>query len=1079
MLVPSVQSIPSCRLSFLSKNVAHTRGARHKCVALTIMSSMRGQQERRRGQVGRGGAAARGGSRVSTGAPNHPQSKSSYSSKAREAETKDFSPAARAVQAVKTQQQSTPKSESHSGLKADANVFVPTSMYTPTPVVASAPRPKTAATVVAASAATTKQQPPYYPSKATGSTFVSRKQPYQSTPSNPMYPAAGMYHREQSGVTAPRFTPQAPSDSRLASTHQTSVQSNAMKSTPVKASSSILKPMTPAAPVATTAGAPAQPVRPKVALLFYDPVSGEPIDFSKPKSSTPAPVAPTPEAVVTPVVEKKPQVTAKPELASPDTDKNDRDSAKSLVSIVAKEKDTSSTDAVMDELDAISTGVFPMKLLLSLKSRFTSPPEALVNVAYECMGWKTAKGRGGGSSGFRQTRGHSGAGPSHRGSRGGRRGGHKGAGGRKHFNDNERSVRAAPPKPLEHSESGWVKTMPKDEVEELTRKIQDFLNKLTGKNFDAICVQLMEVVDRHVSDPSTLKIVVNQIFDRALFEPNFSEMYSELCERFLTKFPEFTVDIVDEVTGAKRSEQYTFNRLLLFQCQMEFQSGMTQLVFADSVEEESRTLAVAKQKQRWLGNIIFIGELFKKQLISKKIMKACIAELLKNAESPEEEDLEALCKLMNTVGGSLEAIESDFVNACFVTISNLINGDNLPSGRIRFLLMDVADLKANNWVSREDLKKAAPAPRRGIKIPPPTRGSGPARRGGKKSVAPLPRSSTKILPRTSAKPSPRSGGSTSTSLPSNMSATSKDAKSASTVDTAFRAVDSRVDNMIKEYFNALDFEEVKMCVEELGSKYKGDPQVYLPLIVTQAASLGAEGSSKDRDHVFKLLRLLSESKLLPEGCLYAGFRGIFETVNDFSIDCPSILPFCGELLAFYVTEDWMSVDRFGEFWVEEAVTYGSMEKVFTKFYATLIEDDESVECADGFDITLFLKNWRYAGFAQYVDFKSLDSVFGFELKVYSLVRQGLTEQDAGAMIAGRLAALDDDVGSLPIRAALEFIACDKPDDFTHLLDDLEALHRSSKDSGQANLDLIYEIQKLYVKLQFPKGIFSSLRLLTS
>ena len=59
-----------------------------------------------------------------------------------------------------------------------------------------------------------------------------------------------------------------------------------------------------------------------------------------------------------------------------------------------------------------------------------------------------------------------------------------------------------------------------------------------------------------------------------------------------------------------------------------------------------------------LGNIIFIGELFKNNIIQRGIMEVCIAHLLKDLAHASEEYVEGLCSLLSTVAHDPHSITS-------------------------------------------------------------------------------------------------------------------------------------------------------------------------------------------------------------------------------------------------------------------------------------------------------------------------------------------------------------------------------------------------------------------------------------
>ena len=59
-------------------------------------------------------------------------------------------------------------------------------------------------------------------------------------------------------------------------------------------------------------------------------------------------------------------------------------------------------------------------------------------------------------------------------------------------------------------------------------------------------------------------------------------------------------------------------------------------------------------KRRTLGTIRFIGELYIRHMIASRIMRHCITLLFGDINAPVEEDIEALCRLLDTTGRYLE-----------------------------------------------------------------------------------------------------------------------------------------------------------------------------------------------------------------------------------------------------------------------------------------------------------------------------------------------------------------------------------------------------------------------------------------
>jgi translation initiation factor 4G len=140
----------------------------------------------------------------------------------------------------------------------------------------------------------------------------------------------------------------------------------------------------------------------------------------------------------------------------------------------------------------------------------------------------------------------------------------------------------------------------------------------------------------------------------------------------------------------------TFKRILLNRCQEEFE---TKPSISETLSEEERIMQDFKNRKRTLGNIKFIGELFKIKMLPEKIMHNCIQQLLND---PEPADIEAACKLMETIGKDLDHERGRaYMDQYFQRMRELSNDNNYEL-RIRFMIKDVLELRENRWKPRRE-----------------------------------------------------------------------------------------------------------------------------------------------------------------------------------------------------------------------------------------------------------------------------------------------------------------------------------------------------------------------------------------
>ncbi|XP_078696975.1 eukaryotic translation initiation factor 4 gamma 1-like isoform X4 [Branchiostoma floridae x Branchiostoma belcheri] len=261
---------------------------------------------------------------------------------------------------------------------------------------------------------------------------------------------------------------------------------------------------------------------------------------------------------------------------------------------------------------------------------------------------------------------------------------------------------------------GADKSPEEKETDEIFKKVQGILNKLTPQKFQTLCQQ---VLDLDISSEERLKGVIDLVFEKAITEPNFSVAYANMCRCLI----HLKVPMKDNP-----KQTVNFRKLLLNRCQREFEKDkddelkkderMKKIAQAKN-EDEKKMMEVeleqemTKARRRSLGNIRFIGELFKLKMLTENIMHDCVVKLLK---SNDEESLECLCRLLTTIGKDLDFEKAKFdarqkdyprrqprMDQYFQQMDKIIK-QKKTSSRVRFMIQDVLELRMNNWVPRRD-----------------------------------------------------------------------------------------------------------------------------------------------------------------------------------------------------------------------------------------------------------------------------------------------------------------------------------------------------------------------------------------
>ncbi|KAF9450125.1 ARM repeat-containing protein [Macrolepiota fuliginosa MF-IS2] len=247
------------------------------------------------------------------------------------------------------------------------------------------------------------------------------------------------------------------------------------------------------------------------------------------------------------------------------------------------------------------------------------------------------------------------------------------------------------------------------------REVRGLLNELTIERFDPVSDQIIKWANKSKDekDGRTLIQVIRLVLEKATDEASWSEMYARLCRKMVEQISnEVQDDWIRTPEGKPIAGGQLFRRYLLNKCQEDFERGWA----ADKVTigvtkaatgggdkevmlhpEEHHT--TQKAKRRGLGLVKLIGELFKLQMLTERIMHECVKKLLGDVNSPEEEEIEGLCQLLTTVGSLLDTQKARaHVDVYFMRMKELAKSSKVGP-RTQSMLQDTIKLRERGWVT--------------------------------------------------------------------------------------------------------------------------------------------------------------------------------------------------------------------------------------------------------------------------------------------------------------------------------------------------------------------------------------------
>lgn len=224
------------------------------------------------------------------------------------------------------------------------------------------------------------------------------------------------------------------------------------------------------------------------------------------------------------------------------------------------------------------------------------------------------------------------------------------------------------------------------DLEKSSRRIRAILNKLSKENLEKLGNSLVEDFDYNYD---LLQELVKFIFERATAQ-SFADVYANLCGFLTRKFKEkdeelskgFKVKIVENCRESFYNEHEPLKECVLMDAEY-------------------------KRKRRLIGNIKFIGLLFKQRMIKTDIMFECFDVLLR-PESISDETIETCCHLFKESASLLAVRQVGKLNEYFDRIAELLDSQSL-SKRLIFMIQDIIETKTKLMTPLQKVKSQSSA----------------------------------------------------------------------------------------------------------------------------------------------------------------------------------------------------------------------------------------------------------------------------------------------------------------------------------------------------------------------------------
>ncbi|CAD2221826.1 hypothetical protein AGDE_08684 [Angomonas deanei] len=250
-------------------------------------------------------------------------------------------------------------------------------------------------------------------------------------------------------------------------------------------------------------------------------------------------------------------------------------------------------------------------------------------------------------------------------------------------------------------------------VKKIQHKVLSVLSRLTEEKYTALLEELKQLPLRQC-DETELQEVVDVFFEKSVTEAKFSHLYARLVAEICTmsdKDRDLDPNLQERLLSSR------LQKMLINTCETQFakpieltEDDMVDRTTGAPFDEEEIEHKRTRLKNSLVGNVKFVGELYKFKLVNNRIVERILHLLVDgyDVNSPtdrEEYVFECFQTLIKTIGAELHQ-RIPHVLAHYLAVARQIQHTH-PKQRVKFFMMNIADLnKQERWI-KEDMINAS------------------------------------------------------------------------------------------------------------------------------------------------------------------------------------------------------------------------------------------------------------------------------------------------------------------------------------------------------------------------------------